>query len=80
MSEFLPASAEFLAATFVVRLLHAAIAIAVMVVLLRLFDRLLNIKFREVWNEIQKDNNVAMAVYMGLRFVGCALVVGFVLS
>ncbi len=71
---------EYAAATFFLNLLASVAAIGVLLAALRVFDWLLGVRFKDVWQEICDENNAAVAQYLGLRFVGCCIVVGCVFS
>ena len=72
--------AEFTIYSFGLNLFYCVVAVAVLLLLLRLFDRMLGIRFSEVWHEIKSDNNIALALYHGLRFVGCCILLGCIIS
>lgn len=71
---------EFTLYSFALNLLYCFFAIVLLLLVLRLFDRSLGIKFKDNWNELKDQNNVAVAVYLGMRFVGCCLLLGFIIS
>jgi hypothetical protein len=72
---------EFTAYSFVLNLIYCLIAVAILMLVLRRFDRMLGIDFKkDIWREIEEENNSAMAQYVGLRFLGCCVLLGLIIS
>lgn len=65
---------------FGLNLAYCLVAIGLLITALRVFDRMLGYRFSDMWKEITDENNAAMAVYLGLRFVGACILIGSILS
>lgn len=71
---------EVLIVSALMKLGYASIAICLVVFILKGLDRMLKVNFdKDVWGEID-NGNVAVAQYMGLRFVGCCWLVAQLLG
>lgn len=68
-------------ALFLVKIAMAFTAICVLFIgmffLLRLFDVLLGVNFKEAFNKIEEDGK-ALALYYGLRNLGASIAIGLV--
>ena len=71
---------EFTLYTVVMNLIYGLMALLALFGVLRLFDKLIGIRFADMWKEITNDNNTAVAAYLGLRFIGCCLLIGLVIA
>lgn len=71
---------KFAIAAFVLNLGYCVLALGLLILALRLFDQLLGHRFVDLWREIKDENSVAMALYLGLRFVGACILLGSILS
>lgn len=72
---------EYSVYAFLANLAYCMIGVGALLVVLRVFDRMLGISFRkDIWNEIVGENNSAVAIYTGLRFVGCCILLGCIIS
>ncbi len=71
---------EFVSNSLLLNLLYALLVVLLLFLLLRFFDHRMGITFKDCWNEIVRDQNTAMAAYLGLRFVGCCILLGLIIS
>lgn len=70
---------EVLLLSFANRAVYAALAVALLYGLARLWNRLSGNRFDEAYDRIVQDP-VGAGIYLGLRFVAFAVVVGFCFS
>lgn len=69
---------EYATAAFLLNLIYFSLAVVVGWAVLRGLDALGGMTFSENFKEMRDDNNLAVAVYLGLRFVGvCYLASAF---
>lgn len=78
--ELLAVMQEMLVAGSVNRIVFALLALVMIWLLLRLFDRMSGVKFKRVMHERISTDAAASAWYFGLRFVGACYLVGSVIS
>lgn len=69
---------DYATAAFALNLIYFFLALFAGWAVLRGLDRLSGMTFSENFKEMRDDNNLAVAVYLGLRFVGvCYLASAF---
>lgn len=72
---------EYIPISFALNLIYCVVAVIALMTVLRLFDKSLGIRFKEdIWQEIVGENNSAVAIYTGLRFLGCCVLLGCIIS
>ena len=76
----LPGLDGFVVTAFLLRLAFALLAIVLLVRLLPWIDRRNGVSFRTDILAAMRSEPAALAFYYGLRFVGCALLIGLVVS
>jgi uncharacterized membrane protein YjfL (UPF0719 family) len=64
---------EVIAVSIAVKIIMAVIGILALFITLRVFDKVADIKFKEVFDGIESDPRAA-ALYLGLRFLGVCIV------
>ncbi len=60
------------------RLFFVVMALVVAVIALRMFDKLIGINFKESFKKVEQDGK-AFSLYIGLRFVGIAIIIGSII-
>ena len=69
---------NFLLVDFVIKLFYIVMALIVMRLLLRWFDKVVGIEFKESFKKVSQDGK-AFALYIGLRFIGISILISSII-
>lgn len=69
---------NFLGLDFIIGLIRVLVAVLLIVVVLRLFDKLTGTNFKETFKKVRNDAQ-AFALYRGLLLIAAAILIGSIL-
>jgi hypothetical protein len=70
---------DFVTQGFVLRIVYSIMMVVIVWLLLRGLDKLSGVNFKEIMGVIREDA-IAAALYLGLRFIGVVVGIGLVVS
>lgn len=69
---------SFLLFDFLIKLFYVIVALGIMVFILRGFDRLTGVDFKDSFKKVTEDGK-AFSIYTGLRFIGIAILISSII-
>lgn len=69
---------SFLLFDFITKLVYVLVALGIMTLVLRAFDRLTDVNFKESFKGVQNDPK-AFAIYIGLRFTAISILISSII-
>ena len=69
---------KFLLLDFIIKLSYVLVALGIMVVALRQFDKFVGVNFKESFKGVLNDSK-AFALYVGLRFIGVSILISSII-
>jgi hypothetical protein len=69
---------SFLLLDFIIKLFYVVVALIIMVLFLRWFDKLVGINFKASFTKVLEDGK-AFSIYIGLRFIGISILISSII-